>query len=293
MRQIFSVRFFAAVGGVVGLFFLLTTIFATREVIEGGDGGPPPVELHKIDFVEEVGGSTNPDFAITVEGLAANDTTLVIDESRSLLVVADTPGVNHCPRFPVADGCAVVADLLGEAVVWFALVPNGTSRTVDLPAIDTLDDGVATLVNGWQVPFAPVLDRRCPGEEFSSYSEFRDVLGDDFTSVFGIDDRRLTAVECRTRVDYAPEPDPDATAPDTSIPAPPFDLPSRGEMEDTIASILVGQDLAVSVARLEAAGWTVRLQDLDDPEQGLTADFSANRATVQHRDDVVVDVTLG
>jgi hypothetical protein len=137
----------------------------------------------------------------------------------------------------------VVADLLGEAVVWFALVPNGTDRTVDLPAIDTLDDGVATLVNGWQLPFAPVLDRRCAGEDFTSYREFRELLGDEFTSVFSIDDRRLVAVECRTRVDFAPEPDPDAvtatTSPTTSpttIPAAPGDaVPPSSSPGSTIS----------------------------------------------------------
>ncbi len=224
MRQIFSVRFFAAVGGVVGLFFLLTTIFATREVIDRGDGGPAPVEIHTIDFVDQVFSSRNEAFAVNIDGVAANDTELIIDGSRSLHIVADTPGEMLCPDFPKVGACAVVADLLGEAVVWFALVPSGNARTVDLPAIDTLDDGWATLVNGWQVPFAPVLDRRCPGQEFASYSEFREVLGDDFTSVFGIDARELIAVECNVKVDYAPDltvPDdttPDGTAPDGTAP---------------------------------------------------------------------------
>lgn len=221
MRQIFSVRFFAAVGGVVGLFFLLTTIFATREVIEGNDGGPPPIELHKIDFIDQVFSSRNEGFRVSFDGLAASDTELIIDGSRSLYIMADTPGVDHCPRFPAVGACAVAADLLGEAVVWFALVPMGTGRTVDLPAIDTLEDGLATLVNGWQVPFAPILDRRCGREDFSSYREFRELLGDDFTSVFGIADRRLIAVECRTRVDYAAVasvPD-EASSPTSSTPS--------------------------------------------------------------------------
>lgn len=218
MRQIFSVRFFAAVGAVVGLFFLLTTIFATREVIVGDDGGSGAVERHLVDFVEQVERSTNPDFALTIEGVAANDTDLIIDESRRLRIVADTPGVNLCPRFPAIGACAVLADLLGEGVVWFALVPAGPNRTVDLPAIDTLDDGVATLVNGWQVPFAPVLDRRCRDEDFTSYREFREALGDDFTSIFGLDDRRLIAVECRTRVDYAPDVENRTSPAGTSVP---------------------------------------------------------------------------
>ncbi|MEO6653605.1 MAG: hypothetical protein ABIP17_13215 [Ilumatobacteraceae bacterium] len=204
MRQIFSVRFFAAIGGVVGLFFLLTTIFATRGAIEGADEGPVAVQLHQIDFVDQVFSSRNETFNVNVEGLAADDTDLIIDGSRSLRIVSGTPGEMMCPRFPEVGACAVVADLLGEAVVWFALVPVGTARTVDFPAIDGLEDGLATLVNGWQVRFAPALDRRCPDEQFTSYREFRDVLADDFISVFSIDDRRLVAVECRQRVEYAP-----------------------------------------------------------------------------------------
>lgn len=212
MRQIFSVRFFAAIGGVVGLFFLLSTIFATREVIESvGNDDVVSVEIHKIDLVERVFSSSSGQFRVDIDGLAASDTDLVIDGTRSLRVVRGTPGEMLCPDFGEIGGCAVVADLLGEAVVWFALVPMGSGKTVPMPAIDTLDDGVATLVNGWQVGFAPILDRRCAREEFESYSQFRTLLGDDFTSIFDIDERRLSAVECRVRVPYAPEPVPTTT----------------------------------------------------------------------------------
>jgi hypothetical protein len=225
MRQIFSVRFFAAVGAVVGLFFLLTTIFATREVIEGDGGGDADaVELHAIDFVEQVYDSANPSFRV-VDGVAASDAQLIIDGSRSLYVVAGTPGVDHCPRLGEIAACAVVADLLGEAVVWFALVPMGPGGTVELPAIDTLDDGVATLFNGWQLPFAPVLDRRCGDDDFESYREFRDVMGDDFVSIYRISDRELVAVQCRERVPYAPEVDlapvTTTTVASTTIPVTP------------------------------------------------------------------------
>ncbi len=213
MREIFTIRFFAAVGGVAGLFFVLTTIFATREVIDRvGDDEVASTELHRIDLVEQVFSSRNPSFRLDApdgeDGVAVNDTGLIIDGTRELRIVSGTPGVNHCPEFGTVGGCAVVADLLGEAAVWFALVPMGSGRTVDLPAIDTLEDGLATLVNGWQVPFAPVLDRRCGvgenAEEFESYREFREILGEQFVAVYDIDERRLTAVVCRQRVDYAP-----------------------------------------------------------------------------------------
>jgi hypothetical protein len=215
MRQIFSVRFFAAVGAVAGLFFLLTTVFATREVIEGdGEAGDATVEVHRIDLVEQVFSSRTPGFRLDGDGLAASNTELIIDGSRSLFIVAGTPGENHCPEFGEIGACAVVADLLGEAVVWFALVPMGANRTVRMPAIDVLDDGLARLVGGWELPYAPILDRRCR-DEFESYRQFRDVLGDDFTSVFSLEQRRLSAVDCRVRVDYAPEPAPTTTVEST------------------------------------------------------------------------------
>lgn len=213
MRQIFTLRFFVAVGAVVGLLLLLYGTFVTKDVIEGGDDAER-VRTHRIDLVDQVYSSENEGFFFAPDGTAAGNTRLVLDASRQIQVVTGTPGENHCPEFPAIGRCAVVADLLGEAVVWLALVPMGSGRTVPLPAIDTLDEGIATLVNGWQLPYAPVLDRRCD-EEFGSYRELREVLGDDFTSIYGIDDRRLVAVVCDTRVPFAPT----TTAPPTTEPA--------------------------------------------------------------------------
>jgi len=221
MRQIFSIRFFAAVGGVVGLFFLLTTIFATREVIEGGDDeSAATAQPRDLDFVEQVFSATNPAFGLDDDGLATADTDLIIDGQRRLRVVTGTPGASYCDVHGAPGSCAVVADLLGEGVVWFALIPDGSGTTIELPAIDVLEDGRATLVNGWRLPYAPVLDRRCrdDGEdvEFSSYREFREVMGDDFTSIYDTVERRLVAVECRTRVPFAPDPVPTSSTSSTT-----------------------------------------------------------------------------
>ena len=162
---------------------------------------------------------------------------------------------------------------------------------MDLPAIDTLADGLATLVNGWQVRFAPVLDRRCSGEDFTSY---RELLGDDFTSVFGIDERRLIAVECRTRVDYAPVPAA-VDEPEASVPAPDAAAAadSEAEVDDLLAAALLGLPLDEAVDRLTGAGWTVRTSDLDDPDGTFTLDLPPDRVTVQHRDGVTVGVAVG
>ncbi len=157
--------------------------------------------MRGIDLIEVVFAASDPAFSVE-DGVADRAVSLIIDANRSLGITAGTPGENHCGELDQVGGCAVVADLLGEGVVWFALVPKAGPNRVELPAIDTLDEGIATLVNGWQVPHAPVLDRRCPDDEFSSYRDLREALGDNFLSVFDTVERRLIAVECRVQVDY-------------------------------------------------------------------------------------------
>ena len=188
-------------------------------MIEGDGDAEPAVVEHRIDLVDQVAFSSNPSFRLDEDGVAAGDTVLTLDETRAVRIVAGTPGIDHCGALRSPGACAVVADLLGEAVVWFALVPMGAARTVPMPAIDVLDDGKAHLVNGWMVDYAPVLDRRCD-DDFVSYRDFRDTLGDEFTSLYDIDDRRLAAVVCRERVAYAPEPVVEAVSTTTSTSLP-------------------------------------------------------------------------
>jgi hypothetical protein len=99
-----------------------------------------------------------------------------------------------------------------------------------------LEDGRAHLVNGWQLPYAPILDRRCRDEagddvQFDSYREFRDTLGDDFTSVYSLESRRIEIVICHERVPWAPPPSSVApiappTTPPTTLPTTPPTTPA-------------------------------------------------------------------
>ena len=78
-----------------------------------------------------------------------------------------TPGVVTCPD--LAKPCALLAETLGDTIVWFALVPLGPNFRFELPAIESLDGGYAHLVNGWEVRYAdvhrpqPVRGRRADG----------------------------------------------------------------------------------------------------------------------------------
>ncbi len=211
MREIFSVRFFAAIGAVAGLLFLLFTFFVARDVVDQAisDNGADAAEYQSraIDLVDVVSSTDNPGFRFDDDGKAATAAKFVLDPSRTVTVAAGTPGEDDCGRLAEPGACGIVADLLGEGVVWFGLVPMGADRGVPLPAIDSLESGVATLVNGWQLPHAPALDRRCGDNElFESYRQFKQILGENFTTIYDIDQRELTAVICRQVVPYGPRP---------------------------------------------------------------------------------------
>ena len=161
MREIFSVRFFAAVGAVAALLFLLSTLFAARTVIDNAtDGdGPAGLELHRIDLVERIESANTAVVGLDADGVTVGEVQLTIDASRAMRIVARHAGELACQ--PAAPGaCAIVADLLGEAVVWFALVPMNESPTaVQLPAIDTIEEGLG---DARQRVAAPVRTRTRP-----------------------------------------------------------------------------------------------------------------------------------
>jgi hypothetical protein len=193
MRQIFTVRFFAAVGALLGLVVLLSVLF------RGGDSVADVAERRpmkrRIELVALVFSSRSVDFAIGDDGLTTGSIDLVLDQERTMRIVPGTPGEINCAALGETAKCAVVADLLGDGVVWFAIVPLSSSQTVALPAIVSLDGGYATLTNGWQLPYAPELERRCV-RDFESFTEFREELGTAFTSIYRFAEGEITDVVC-------------------------------------------------------------------------------------------------
>ncbi len=195
MRSIFSLRFLLAVLALVLLAAVwMASVDNDTTVAEPDGKTTPPTQM--IDLVDPIKISTNPAFDVDDDGLATATTTLTLSGDRRLLIVEGTPGEIACADLDTLNGCVVFADLLGEAVIWFSIQPYDGSGTVTLPAIDTLNNGLATLTNGWQLPFASVLDRRCGDRRFASYREFRSELGTNFESVYHLADRRLSAVVC-------------------------------------------------------------------------------------------------
>lgn len=193
MRQIFSLRFLAAIGAIIGLFAVLTLLFTGG----GSSADPSAVDnavVRRIDIVAAVQTPELAGFALE-DGIVRGSGDLILTDGRVVRLVEGTYGEITCERFRIASQCAVLVELLGDAAIWFALVPVSPSGEVVLPAIDVLESGRALLVNGWSLPYAPRLERRCD-REFASYGELRTELGTDFSAIYSIDDAEIVAVVC-------------------------------------------------------------------------------------------------
>lgn len=63
--------------------------------------------------------------------------------------------------------------------------------------------------------------------------------------------------------------------------------------EQALNAVLVGRPLDEALDTLQRTGWTVRTDDLDDANETFDADLRIGRATVQHRNRIVVSITVG
>jgi len=143
---------------------------------------------------------------VGADGRTVGQLDAVLDENRVARVAPGTPGDVTCENFEDPDRCVLLADLLGDAVVWFALVPAGPRDTVELGPIEDLQDGYARFTNGWEILYAPVIERDADscGDDVVSFSDFLRRFGPDSTTVVDLETRQVTAVICG--VEFVPPP---------------------------------------------------------------------------------------
>lgn len=195
MRQFFTLRFWLAVGALVGLTVGLWVVL--RDDVAGDAGtGSGEQRTHRIDLVALVFAvQAASDFEMR-DGIAQGELRLVIDGTRTMVVRAGTPGEVTCERLTELAHCAVAADLLGEAVLWFSLVPAEPKATVVLPAVrQVLANGWVRLANGWEVRHASVVERSC-ATDTPSLTAFIERFGDRGTSTFDLERQRIVRVTC-------------------------------------------------------------------------------------------------
>ena len=205
MREILSLRFVATVVALI-LSVVAVSRIAGGEDTDGGtvdvgsSGEVDPDMVRRIDLVDVVadiesenGRFGTAGFAV-VDGVAAHTARLILDDLRAVDIVTGTPGVDNCPVSRRVGRCAVLADMLGEAVLWFSLEPVDADM-IELGSVRAFDDEWAVLSDGFALPHAPVFVRRC-ATEFESFTQWRRELGDDYVTVYSLAERELTDVVC-------------------------------------------------------------------------------------------------
>jgi hypothetical protein len=198
VRQFFSLRYWLTLLALVGLAVGAAAVAESRRSDPDDPIGPPGAALsdRTIDLVTWVFAVQLPVGFEMVDGRTNMDLALLIDATRTMTITKGTPGEIDCPRLAELGQCTVAADLLGDGVLWFSIVPGVPGPTVELPAVSKLlDGGWVRLANGWVVPHAPVVDRNCP-EDTASLTEFIGLYGEQATSTFDFDQQQIVKVTC-------------------------------------------------------------------------------------------------
>lgn len=190
----------AAAGLLVGV------ALATRD---NGSVSVPVEELHRVDLIAGVTAIV-ADATWSQNGgtTSGGNLQLTLDDTRVLTLptgtlVDDYAEVQPCGDFTTPGACVLLADMLGQAVVWYALVPADTvdgANTLTLPGLVDMqahgDEGI--MRNGWVLPLATPVKRTCDRTDTSSLRDFITRFPDtaSTTTVNMVSDQ-VVAVTCK------------------------------------------------------------------------------------------------
>ena len=195
MRQLFTWRFLLAVAAVAALAFVVRAALADDDSIESVIE-PEQIE-RRIDLIDPIVDATvSADFAVQPNGVTEGVLELNLRDDRTMRIVPGTLGSLDCDQLTTPGRCAVFADLLGDAVVWFAIVPTAPRSTVELPPVLELVDGRAVFESGWRIPYAPVIRRDCEGEEILTFSDFLRRFSENSVTIVDLETSEVVAVRC-------------------------------------------------------------------------------------------------
>lgn len=194
MRQLFSWRFVATIAALAALALLARALFVNTSI-------DAVIELQTIerqlDLIEPiVSAEQSLDFDAAPAGVTTGYLDLDLTDDRIVRIAPGTLGEIDCVQLDQENRCVLLADTLGDAVVWFAILPAGPRGTVELPPIIDLDAGDAVFENGWRIPYAQVIERDCDGEDIPTFSDFLKRFGPDSVTVVDLETRQVVAVRC-------------------------------------------------------------------------------------------------
>jgi hypothetical protein len=197
MRQFISPRFWLAIAALIGLTYGLWHVLVRQDDSVAVVGQPASAEVdeHRVNLVLPVYSiQADPGFSM-VDGTASTDMQLALDATRIVKVKAGTPGQVTCSKLAEINQCVVAADLLGDAVVWFSLIPNPQRASLLLPGVTEIRaDNWVLLSNGWEVARNETVERNCDATGLDDF--VRQFGGSLSTSTFSFEQQEITKVTC-------------------------------------------------------------------------------------------------
>lgn len=196
MRQFATWRFWATIG--LLLFFTLV-LWTCRGDDDSSSVSGVGTDARRVDLMALTSVIRSDTPWSVVDGRMVGNVTVVLDNGRTLVMADGTVGESSCAYPDVADACVLVADTLGDGIVWFALVPAppSGSRELELPAMTELLDGVtyARLANDWEVPLLDKVERRCDIET-PNLTAFVQRFAGRHVTIVDLDEQQVSAVRC-------------------------------------------------------------------------------------------------
>ena len=180
-------------------------LFAMTALLWACQGGSSSIAVvmnassRRIDLIAQTSTIRSDGTWSVSGGMTHGDATAVLQDGRVLTLADGTLAESSC-LFPDAlNACVLLADTLGDGVVWFALVaaPAEGTTELELPAIENLLDGVtyAQLTNGWEVPLLDKVVRRCK-EETPNLTAFVQKFADRHVTIVDLAQSQVSAVRC-------------------------------------------------------------------------------------------------
>jgi hypothetical protein len=192
---LFSWRFVAAIAALGALALLARALLVNDDSIESVID-PEPIERRIDVFQPIVSAEQSTEFLVDPTGVTTGYIDLSLTGARVVRIPPGTFGEIACDELAEDNKCVLLADTLGDAVVWFSIQPAAPRRTVELPPVIDLDDGEAVFENGWRIPYAPVIERDCEGEDIPTFSDFLERFGPDSVTIVDLETRQVVAVRC-------------------------------------------------------------------------------------------------
>ena len=171
MRQLLSWRTWAAIAVLLVLITVLQLLTGDGQR-SGADDDETQPSVRRVEVIASVMRIDASEAFDVIDGITVGSAVLTLDDGRNVPITRETPGEIDCADRTAAASCVLLADMLGEGVIWYALVNSDgpAARVLALPTLIDMEDGgdIGVLANGWRVPLANGVIRTCAGEPRSS-----------------------------------------------------------------------------------------------------------------------------